>query len=49
MASEEEVVLGGDGKGVAHESSGVNDESTGHGAGDTRMKLLVRSLSLNPE
>lgn len=35
VAGEQEVVLGGDGKGVAHESSRVDNESTGHLAGDT--------------
>lgn len=35
MAGEQEVVLGGDGKRVAHEGSGVDDQSTGHGTGDT--------------
>ena len=35
VAGEQEVVLGGDGESVAHESCRVNDESTGHLAGDT--------------
>lgn len=35
VAGEQEVVLGGDGKRVAHEGSGVDDQSTGHGTGDT--------------
>lgn len=38
VAGEEEVVLGGDGEGVAHESGGVDDQGAGHGAGDTAQK-----------
>lgn len=34
MAGEEEVVLGRDGEGVAHECCGVDGEGAGHGAGD---------------
>lgn len=34
MHTEEEVVFGGDGHGVAHEDGGINDEGGGHLAGD---------------
>lgn len=35
VASEEEVVRRSDGEGVAHEGSGIDNQSTGHRAGDT--------------
>ena len=35
MHTEEEVVFGGDGHGVAHEDGGIDDEGGGHLAGDT--------------
>jgi hypothetical protein len=35
VAAEEEVVSGGDGERVAHEGDSVDDQTTGHGAGDT--------------
>lgn len=41
MAGEQKVVLGPDGKGVAHECCGVDDKGAGHGAGNA-----VRSLSV---
>lgn len=34
MAGEEEVVLGRDGEGVAHECCGVDGEGAGHGPGN---------------
>jgi hypothetical protein len=34
VAGEEEVVLGRDGKGIAHEGCRVDDQGTGHLAGD---------------
>jgi hypothetical protein len=34
VAGKEEVVLGRDGEGVAHECCGVNDQGAGHLAGD---------------
>lgn len=46
MASEQEVVLGGDGEGVAHEGSSVDSQSGGHLAGDT-MKRRVSALVLS--
>lgn len=39
VAAEEEVVLRSDGERVAHESDGVDDETAGHGAGDTAEKV----------
>jgi hypothetical protein len=35
VAAEEEVVGGCDGERVAHEGDSVDDQATGHGAGDT--------------
>lgn len=39
MAGEEEVVLRGDGEGVAHEGSGIDEQAAGHGTGDTAEKV----------
>ena len=45
VACEEEVVLGGDSEGVAHEGGSVDNEGTGHGAGDAvKMKISVQFL-----
>lgn len=38
VAGEKEVVLGGDSEGVAHEGSGVDNQGTGHGSGDTTRR-----------
>lgn len=43
VAGEEEVVLGRDGEGVAHECCGVDDESAGHGAGNAVWFLSALS------
>jgi hypothetical protein len=42
MAGEEEVVLGGDGEGVAHEGGSIDDQSSGHGAGDTVERTRLK-------
>lgn len=45
MACEEEVVLGGDSEGVAHEGGSVDNEGTGHGTGDAvKMEVSVQLL-----
>lgn len=41
VAEEEEVVLGGDGKGVAHESCGVDAKGAGHGTGDPVPEKII--------
>lgn len=38
MAGEEEVILGSNSEGITHESGSVNDQNTGHGAGDTARR-----------
>lgn len=43
VAAEEEVVGGGDGERVAHESDSVDDQTTGHGAGDTAKEWSAGS------
>lgn len=49
MAGEEEVVLGCNGKGVAHESSGIDDKSTSHGAGNTKKQAISTLLPIQTE
>lgn len=41
VASEEKVVPGLNGHGVAHESRAVTDKSGGHGTGDTVVETFV--------
>lgn len=41
VATEEEVVPGSDGHGVAHEGGAVADKSGGHGAGNAVVEVLV--------
>lgn len=40
VAGEKEVVRGRNGEGVAHESSGIDDQGAGHRAGDTIMRVV---------
>lgn len=43
VAAEEEVVGGGDGERVAHECNSVDDQTTGHRAGDTAKEWSAGS------
>lgn len=49
VASEKEVVLGRDGKGVAHEGGSVDNQGAGHRAGDTVERKSVSTSSLEIE
>lgn len=41
MATKEKVVYWGDGHGVTHEGGRVTAESSGHGSGDTVLRIRV--------
>jgi hypothetical protein len=46
VAEEEQVVLGGDGEGVAHEGRRVDAEGEGHWAGDPVIAVIVVSMGV---
>lgn len=51
VTSEEEVVLGGDGEGIAHEGTRVDNKGAGHLAGDAvcRVSRLFLAIILRGE